>query len=226
MEDYEDSQESAKQDSSDNPNRTRVGFPQAKKEKKKGGRGTLIFIALAIIALVLVGVWLFLGRGGTEEIIEQEITPTEFEEAAPPTPTPTEVEKGEVSIQILNGSGISGAAGELQEVMEDLDYSDIEVGNASSQDYETTQVAFSSELPESVVDEITDKLDEIYEDVDTDTGTDEYDVEIITGYPKDYSPSPTEEPEATSTPTPTSSVTKTLTPTLTSSVTETPTPTP
>lgn len=218
MEENENLESTTQQDTSNSPTRTRVGFPQPKKEKK-GGKGTLIFIALAILALVLVGAWLIFGRGESEEIVEQEVTPTVSEETSSPTPIPTQVEidRDEVSIQILNGTGIGGAAGDLQDEMKDLGYSDIEVGNASSQDYETTSVIFSSDLSKEVVDEITDKLKSIYKDVDSETGeTDEYDVEIITGYPKNYSPTatPTEKPEATATSIPTPEATETATPTL------------
>jgi hypothetical protein len=217
-------QSTTSENNTENPGRTRVGFPQPKKEKNKG-KGTLIFIILAILALVLVGFWLVFGKGkGVEEMEEGMLTPSVFEEDSfSPSPIPTQVEfdRDEISIQILNGSGISGAAGDLSDKMEDLGYSDIEVGNASNQDYETTNVTFSSSLPDEVVDEITEMLEDMYEDVDSETGsTDEYDIEIITGYPKDYSPTPTEKPSATNTPTPTSSVTATVTPT------SSPTPTP
>ena len=209
-------QEDSSQTSSEMSRRTRVGFPQVREEKK--GKGKIIFILLAILALVAVGVWLIFGRSGDEET-EISATPTVSEETPSPTQTPVEIDRDEVKIQILNGSGISGAAGDLRSEMEDLGYSDIAVGNASSQDYETTEVTFSTGLDQEVRDEITDKLSEIYEDVETVSGsTGNYDISITTGFPKGHTPSPT--PAATSTPVPTQ------TPTPASTATPTPTPSP
>lgn len=208
----QDLQDTASQATSGESRRTRVGFPQIKEEKK--GKGKIIFILLAILALAAVGVWLVFGKGLKNESSDAEPIPSVFEvEESTPTPTPVEIERDEVSIQILNGSGIGGAAGDLQEEVEELGYSDIEVGNASSQDYETTEVIFSSGLAEGVKDEIIDKLKEIYKDVDSEIGdAGKYDIKIITGYPKNYTPSPTKA-AATATPTPVAE--GTLTPTVT-----------
>ena len=183
------------------------------KEDKKGG-GKFIFIILAILALVAVGVWLIFGRAWGEDT-EIVVAPTVSEEIPSPTEVPVEIERDEIKIQILNGSGISGAAGDLREEMEDLGYSDIVVGNASNQDYETTEVTFSEELSQGVRDEIIAKLEDVYQSVDTGTGsTGDYDIVIITGLPKGFTPSPTDVPP-TPTPTPVEddSETEELTPT-------------
>lgn len=199
-------------------NRARVGFPQVKQEKKN--RGKIIFIILAIIALTGVGAWLIFSRSSAEEI-DEEPTPTiAAAEYTTPVPTEQEIDRSDVNIRVLNGSGISGAAGDLKEVLEGLGYSEVTTGNASDQDYTDTEVTFSSDINQAVKTEIVDELEGIYQDVNVKSGdAGEYDVEIITGYPKGYSPSPTAKP-TTKVATPTPSIKVTVSPT------QTPTPTP
>jgi hypothetical protein len=210
MEDENNNPQETSAISPESSRRTRVGFPQMK--EKKGGGGKFIFIILAILALVTVGVWLIFGRAWGEDT-EIVVAPTVSEEIPSPTEVPVEIERDEIKIQILNGSGISGAAGDLREEMEDLGYSDIVVGNASNQDYETTEVTFYEELPQGVRDEIIAKLEDVYQSVDTGTGsTGDYDIVIITGLPKGFTPSPTDVPP-TPTPVADDSETEELTPT-------------
>lgn len=210
-------QETPQEFPADNTRRTRVGFPQVREEKR--GKGKLIFIVLAILALVAVGVWLIFGRGNEEENDFVDVTPTRFEQSSSPTPTFVEIERDEIKIQVLNGTGVSGAAGDLKSDMETLGYSQITVGNADNQNYENTEVNFSDDVAQDVKDEIISKLESVYQEVDIKAGSvGEYDVRIITGYKKGYTPTTTPKPTTTSTPTPTGN----LTPTLTT----TPTPTP
>lgn len=200
------------------------------KRKRPGKKAKFIKILLILIIILGVfggGIW-FLMR--EPEVVDdttsnsQDLTSSEVEEPTN-TPIPTErpIDKEEVSINILNGTGIPGEAGSLKETLENLDFTEIEVGNAETQDYVKTEVKFSKSLPESIIDEITSELEDIYADVRSSTSSslEDYDVEIIIGYKLGHSPTATSAP-ATSTPTPTTGTTGTITPT----VTETPTPTP
>jgi hypothetical protein len=218
MEGEESKLQEASQSSSEGTGRTRVGFPHVKEEKK--GKGRFIFIILAILALAAVGAWLIFGK--SEEEIVVETTPTIIEQPTSLSPTIVQIERGDVKIQVLNGSGIAGAAGDLKEKFEGVGYSDITAGNASAQNYENTEVTFSSGVTDEVKEEITDKLEEIFKGVDVKSGSiAEYDLRIITGLPKGYTPSPTKAVvTATPSPTSTSAVTGTITPT------NSPTPTP
>ena len=119
--------------------------------------------------------------------------------------------------------GIPGAAGDLRDELETLGYSEIDAGNASSSDYEVTEVTYDSDVPQGVRDEITDLLEDEYETVSVNSASlSSVDVEITTGYPKGHEPTATEAPASTATPT--TEVTGTTTPTT--SPTESPTPTP
>ena len=184
--------------------------PQRSQRKKGSGKRWLIIIAILIVAAVGI----FLIVRGTRQQPEPSPTPTPFEptQTTEPTEAPEEIDREDVSIEVFNGTGIGGEAAFLQEELEDLGYEDIEVGNASSQDYEETQVTFSSDLSDAVVDEITELLEGTYQDVNVDTDSDaDVDVSIITGLrvgqtarPEETAtPEPTEEPTESPTATPT-----------------------
>lgn len=137
-----------------------------------------------------------------------------------PTPTPIEtVDKKAVSVQILNGTGIIGEAAYLEGKLNDLGYTSVKIGNASKQDYEATQVAFSSKLSSAVIDEITKELEKIYKKVETTkSSSPSYDVEIITGLREVQTPKPSVPTKATSQPTVTPTNSPALSPTPTTSL--------
>lgn len=196
--------------------RTHVGFPE---QTPKEGKSKVVLTALIILLLigVFVGGFSFYRSRQEQEV---EITPTPTLQVKPNTPTPTkrEVNRQEVKIQILNGSGIPGAARDLKEELGKLGYSEINVGNADKQDYIDTKVIFG-DIDSDVKEEILSKLKDIYQNVEPEEDSlNDFDIRIITGHPKGYKPSPT--PRPTSTPTPT------LTPSTTPGITSTPTPTP
>ncbi|MFV1917297.1 MAG: LytR C-terminal domain-containing protein, partial [Patescibacteria group bacterium] len=126
-----------------------------------------------------------------------------------------------VSIQILNGTGIAKEAAYLSGKLEELGYSQIDAGNADSTDYVDTSVTFDETLPEEVIDDIMARLEEIYEEVNSDTSSDlgDYQVKVIIGYKKGYTPTPTPTPTLTPTPEPEEdNVTPTSSPSATPSI--------
>lgn len=202
------------------PQRTQVSFPGEKKEKKSK-KGLFIIILLIVGVLLGGGFYFFRNRGSEDSLSEP--TPTLSETEITSTPTKEPIDKGEVSIEVMNGSGVSGEAAKLKSVLAELGYTDIEVGNAGSSDYVTTEVSFKSSIDDEVKDEIIEELENIYSSVEVKDGSiGDKDVEIIIGYKKGFTPTP--KPKATVTPTkaPTASVSATVTPTKT----PTPSPTP
>jgi len=188
-----------------------VGFPlSSQKTKKKNG--SLIFIILGIVILV-GGIIFFVTKG--KEQSESMVSPTPtFQSIETFTPSPTEtsepVDKEEVTVEILNGTGISGEAGYLQGVLKTLGYSNIEVGNADEQDQEITTVTFSDTLDEANKSEIKTKLESLYEDVTVKTSNSaDFDVSIVTGLRKGQTPKPSASatPEASKSPSPTPTAT-------------------
>ena len=194
-----------------------VSFPQS---KKKSGAAKYVFFLIIILILGGLG-WFLFGKQSENETID-EVTPTPFVNEEPsPSPEP-EIDRSGIKIQVLNGTGLEKAATTLKETLTALGYEEIEAGNASRKDYKVTSVTFASDLSEAVKDDIEKTLDGIYEEVDTDEAEiKDFDIKIITGYPKGHTPTPTVTKTPVKSPTPT-----TATSSATVSPTKTPTPTP
>jgi len=193
----------------------RIVSPEAPRKKGKKKVVWVIF-GMAFVAIAVLAGFYILGNG--EETPEPSPTPfvSGFDETlgetTDATPEPT-VDKAKVSIEVLNGTGVSGEAGFLQTKLKALGYSDIEAGNADNQNNKTTQVTFSSSLADSVVEEILQELKSLYQEVnDKTSSTQSVDVQIITGLRKGQTAKPSATPTVTPTPTATSSATPTPTP--------------
>jgi hypothetical protein len=191
-----------------------IGFPMSS-QKPKGKSNKLVFIILGLV--ILIGAIIFLiGRGKKEETVEVSPTPA-FEEVTPissatPAATPTATDKAKVVIEIQNGTGIAGEAGYLQGVLKTLGYSKITVGNATAQNATATVVTFSSTLGGAIVNEITAKLQAVYQSVQVKTATEPAnDVEIVTGLRVGATAKPSATPTASPTAKPSASPTATPT---------------
>lgn len=106
--------------------------------KQKSGSKKIFWV---IIILVLLGVGIaggfFIfknGMPGTSATPSPEPTVQ-----ATPTPMP-ELDRQELNIQVQNGSGVPGAAGEAQTFLEELGYTVGGAKNAASYDYEETEI--------------------------------------------------------------------------------------
>lgn len=191
--------------------------PAIKKRSKKKW-----IVILLILIIVLAAGAFFFSRSPQEEPEEPELTPIESEERESPTPTPTPepVDRSEISIRVLNGTGIAREAAFLTGKLEELGYSQVEAGNADDQTSETTEVSFGSAVPEAVREEIRNKLEEIYAEVEVITGrATDADILVVTGLrPGQSLPTPTPTTEPTPSPTATESATPTPAPTPTSTL--------
>ena len=199
------------------PQTPRVGFPEIKKKSKLP---LTLFLLVVVLGLAFGGWVLFTSPEQKEK--EAEITPTPVAMNEEATPTPAkEIERKDVKIQVLNGTGLDKAASSLKEKLMALGYEKIEAGNATKKDYEKTVVTFSEGASDAVREEIERELKRIYEKVEIETlDVKSYGVKIITGYPKGHTPTPTVTKSPSKTPTPIASGSATITPT------KTPTPTP
>lgn len=184
-----------------------VSFPTVGNEKKNGGAKTLLIIGI----LVLVGVlgYVIYKSASSKSSEDTDFTqPTPYENTAAPTEVPVaspsdtpssspsaSVDKTKIKIQVQNGTGITGEAAYLQDILKGIGYSNITVGNSATQDAEDTQVSFGSSVPASVVTEITGKLSSTYQTVTKTASTStSYDIVIVTGLKKGSTPKPTATP--------------------------------
>lgn len=157
-----------------------VERPAIKSNKKRNI--ILVLVVLVLVAFLGVGTWYILDepqpQGGVA-VIEESAQPSPTPE---PTLPPEPVERSEIKIQVLNGTGVPGEAGLFKDELEGLDYEDIDTANADNTDYTSAVVTFSQDLSPTVVSEITELLEKFYSNLTTSTDElDEYDVVIITG---------------------------------------------
>jgi hypothetical protein len=200
-----------------NQEKTKVGFPSAS-EPKKSGNGKII-VLIVIILLILGGAsWFLLSR--KEETIEftnESVTPSITEE----TPTPEETatpERNTLKIQIQNGTGTPGDAGKLEKALKDLGFTETSTGNADNYDYDSAEVTFSEDFPETYKQEIMDKLSTMYKSVKEGSATlGSFNAILITG-----NASGSGTTKSSPSPIPTKKVSATLTPTAKSTVSPTP----
>ena len=88
------------------------------------------------------------------------VEPTVTSEA---TATPKSTFKRDgLKVQVLNGSGVSGAAGKAKTLLEGLGYVTVETGNASSSSFEMTEVAVK-EASKDYLDLVIKDLSKEYE---------------------------------------------------------------
>jgi hypothetical protein len=130
-------------------------FPSYADQPKKGSKAkTVLPIALSIALLL-----------GTLVIANNEFGFVDLGGATQPTPTPAptsapaesptpaaSVNKEDVTIDIFNGSGVTGQAGTIQSALEAADYTQITVGNAD--DTVDTTIQYGPGIGSDIIDEI------------------------------------------------------------------------
>jgi hypothetical protein len=202
-----------------------VSFPTVGEQKKPGGAKTFLIIGILILVAIL-GFVIYKSATKKTDVLSA-VEPTPFDNlTAPPdqgvvvatpapiTATPKAADRTGVAIQVQNGTGITGEAAYLQTQLKNLGYTDVKVGNASSQNVTTTTVTFSSSLDSSIIAELTQKFNALYQTVATsNSASTTFDVVVVTGLRKGATPKPSASPSASSSATPTA--TPTVKPTAT-----------
>lgn len=104
----------------------------------------LFIVGLVVFLVIIVGTGLFAAFLFTQSNKEVVTAPVE---TAQPSPSPEEeLDRSVFVFEVLNGSGVSGAAAKAQEQLEDLGYTVIKTGNADRQNYTETKIYVSEEL--------------------------------------------------------------------------------
>lgn len=199
-----------------NPTPT-VGFPQ-NPPKPKSKTGVLIFIILGVVLLIGAAIF-FIARSGSQAVASP--SPTSFFQVSSPTPvatasptpsasaSPSSADKKDITVEVLNGTGVPGEAAYLQGQLKNLGYEDIKTANASSQSETATTITFAKSVSEAIQDELEAKMKTIYTEVKVSTSStlSGIDIRILTGPRKGISPKPsaTATPKASTSPAATSS---------------------
>lgn len=187
--------------------------PQTNPTRGRKSKKVVFIPIIIVIILIAVALAFFFLRSPSDKDLESSDTDTfeisldseDEDEISTPTqaPTPEPLDREEITIEVLNATGIAKQASFLQEKLEDLGYSQIETGNAGDQEQEETTVSFSDSVPDQVREEILSELENLYTEVTVSSSApDNTDVLILAGLRTGQSlpePEPTEEPENTAT---------------------------
>ena len=158
-------------------------------DKKSKLKIFLIIVGIAAVIGVITG-GVFYYREKVSEAPEEAVsTPTEAPVTS--TPTPAETEEGldfsEYAVSILNGSGVPGEAGAVEELLTDVGFAEFETGNADSYDYLKTEVSTKEDTPVAVYNAIEEALSDTYDVSKSESSLSEdssFDVIVIVGAKK------------------------------------------
>lgn len=172
-------------------------FSPTPKKKRSG----LIATIIIILILAAGGYFFFNSRNQTAQkptptpVVEPTLEPTEEPTATPsgkvtpsettPTVRPTTgkiKDATELNIQVLNGSGTVGAAGEVRDYLTGKGYSNVDTGNADNYDYTNVTINIKSSRKEFLAD-LQKTLEEKYTLADSGTlsADSSYDAVVIVG---------------------------------------------
>jgi len=156
------------------PKRETVSYPDISLDKKPSRFGFVIWVIVlfAVVALIGGGLLFFKKQSSSAEIPSADVSPTptpivletETPEVSSPsgsksslTTTPSKAasptaapKKTGLSIQVLNGSGKSGAATAMKKYLEEKGYNVVGTGNAKNFEYEQTEIVIKSDKSSSL----------------------------------------------------------------------------
>lgn len=115
---------------------------------KKTRRSRLVTVGMVICVLGLLTIAGILGyryyQGRNTVQAELPVTPTIVPPTQTPTPTP-QLDRAQLSIRVLNGTGEAGVASTAQELLESKGYESIETDNAEEFTYASTVIQLTEE---------------------------------------------------------------------------------
>lgn len=161
----------------------------------------LILAVLVVGGLVVGGIFFYRSRGATPKAEETDMKDkaSQPDEEKPevleasPTGSITQIQEEEAAavkladyaVQVLNGSGIAGEAGNVKDLLEAEGFEKLDVGNADSYDYTDTEVRMKKNTPKEVFETIKSALKD-YTVVEGDKLEEEKnDVMVIVGQKKE-----------------------------------------
>lgn len=161
---------------------------EKEESKENEGSGTSkkrFWINLVIIfigTVIIVTFFLFLRQQKIDEMNKQEQVNIPKPTKAV-TPTPKEIDVSTYSIDILNGSGVAGAAAKAKTLLTDKSYNVTSTGNADTSNYAKTIIKVKKSVPSAYTEALKNLLLPTYalDTVATLADTETTDVVIIIG---------------------------------------------
>lgn len=115
-----------------------------------------LWSGIAIVIGALLGISWKLAYERGVVVGQQQVKETQQKEAAVQekivTPTPDEISKGKYTIEVLNGSGISGEAARVKGILEKEGFTVSSTGNADKSDLEETTIQTKSSVAKEWID--------------------------------------------------------------------------
>ena len=147
-----------------------------------------IFIISFVVTVIVaaIGGFVLWNKRSSTPFVDLTPTPTRpVVETPTAAPTQAQINKAELKVQVLNGSGTAGEAGRVESLLEADGFETIETGNADNYDYAETIIQLKASLPTEFFNQIENVLVP-YEVEAGETLTDDsdYDVVVIVGSTK------------------------------------------
>lgn len=163
-EDQDDNAEAdnTEQDASDN-SVSEVKTEDTEKKKKTSFVGIFIafLISLLLGAALIGGILYFKSSVDSEPTVTEEPTATIAPEATDEpaaTEAPEALDLSLYTVQVLNGSGTAGEAGNVSALLEEAGFEDVDTGNADRYDYTDTMIQMTEDVEEGVYEAVVGAL--------------------------------------------------------------------
>ncbi len=134
---------------------------EQKSGEKKSGKKLLIFVIVLI--LLLAGGYLANKKFRVVSKVKSIVQPAPVTTPTPvPSPSPVSqpvLNRSDWSLEVLNGSGVTGAAKKIADKIQALGYPVVKTGNADKDNYAVTQILVKKELQSQVELVIADLKD-------------------------------------------------------------------
>ncbi len=130
------------------------GSPIYQESQEKNAKWLWLLIILIIIGALVFAFFRGIGPFAAISPFTKQASPTPasspFVESSPiletsPSPDTSSLKRGDVTVKVLNGSGVTGKAATVKDFLEGLGWKVSSIGNADNSDYATTQVEFKSD---------------------------------------------------------------------------------
>jgi flagellar biosynthesis GTPase FlhF len=120
----------------------------------------IILVVVPIGFLIFGGVLFFTKNFNMDKLKEAETEKKLVLPTTAPSPTEEPLDKEAFTIEIQNGSGIAGEGARVSEILEEEGFKVGDVGNASSSDYEETEITVNDDVPDSYIEALTKVLED------------------------------------------------------------------